>query len=96
MKLEGYLAPCEAQFRAAVASNVSAPRRRSFPNRDAVVWRDYRWTYKGLADIASRLMAFLASQSVGRGDVVSVMCANRPSSSPSTSPFPRWGLFSMP
>lgn len=48
------------------------------PDRKAVVWRDGMWTYAQFNRIVLRMAAFLIDQGVVPGDVVSIMCPNRP------------------
>ncbi|MBL0374295.1 AMP-binding protein [Rhizobium sp. KVB221] len=49
-----------------------------FPERPAVVWRDCELTYGQFGALVSAMADFLSQQGVSSGDVVSLMCANRP------------------
>lgn len=49
-----------------------------FPERPAVVWRDCELTYGQFGALVSAMADFLRRQGVASGDVVSLMCANRP------------------
>jgi len=48
------------------------------PNRKAMVWRGRSWTYGELGGIVSHFADWLHDRGIGKGDVVSVMCPNRP------------------
>lgn len=50
----------------------------AFPERPAVAWRDRQWTYAGFNSVVMRMARFLLDAGVKPGDVVSVMCPNRP------------------
>lgn len=50
----------------------------TFPDRRGVVWRDRAWTYGEFGRIVAAMADFLRLQGVVTGDVVSVMCGNRP------------------
>jgi fatty-acyl-CoA synthase len=75
---EAHLARRAANFRPLSPADFLLRAVESFPDRPAVAWRKRRWTYAGLAGIAGRLGAWLTEAGVGRGDVVSVICGNRP------------------
>ncbi|MCO5145661.1 MAG: AMP-binding protein [Aquamicrobium sp.] len=47
-------------------------------DRPAVAWGEESWTYRSFARMVDRLARFLAAAGVRKGDVVSVMAANRP------------------
>ena len=49
-----------------------------FPNRQAVIWRDRRFTYGQFGAIVQRMADLLETRGIGSGDVVSIMCPNRP------------------
>ena len=78
MLLEGHLSPRSANFEPLTPAAFLVRAVESFPDRTAVVWRDRRWSYRDLADMAARLASWLGEQGVRAGDVVSILCANRP------------------
>jgi fatty-acyl-CoA synthase len=49
-----------------------------FPERLAVVWRDCELTYGQFGMLVSAMADFLRQQGVSSGDVVSLICGNRP------------------
>ncbi len=75
---EAHLAPREANYRPLSPADFLLGAVEAFGSRTAVIWRDRSWTYRGFAGVASRLSVWLGSVGIGRGDVVSFMCANRP------------------
>lgn len=78
MLSEAHLAPRAANYRPLSPADFLLGAVEAFGSRTAVIWRDRSWTYRGFAGVASRLSAWLGSVGIGRGDVVSFMCANRP------------------
>ena len=48
------------------------------PDRPAVIWRADRWTYAAFNRIVLRMAHFLVEQGIKTGDVVSILCPNRP------------------
>ncbi len=51
---------------------------RVHPDRLADAWHDHRFGYAEFGQIVARMAAYLRTQGVGPGDVVSVMLPNRP------------------
>jgi len=49
-----------------------------FPGRTAVVWRERRWSYADFAGIVTTMAETLCGYGIGPGDVVAIMCGNRP------------------
>ena len=49
-----------------------------FPERRAVVWRDRELSYAGFGRLVAAMAAFLRDHGVAAGDVVSLICGNRP------------------
>jgi long-chain acyl-CoA synthetase len=48
------------------------------PERDAIVFGDRRWSWRGLDDAAGRLAAAFAARGIGAGDRVALLVSNRP------------------
>jgi fatty-acyl-CoA synthase len=49
-----------------------------FPERLAIIWRDRRFTYGQFGAMVRRMADVLEARGIGSGDVVSIMCQNRP------------------
>ncbi len=78
MLLDEHLSRRPANFQPLTPVSFLIRAAEVFPQRPAVIWRDRRWNYGEFSRLAARLAAWLQSQGVGAGDVVSLMCANRP------------------
>jgi fatty-acyl-CoA synthase len=78
MRNDPHLAPRAANHQPLTPLDFLDRTVTAFPDRPAVVWRDRRWTYSGFNDIVMRMARFLIDENVAPGDVVSVMCSNRP------------------
>ncbi|MBX9454979.1 MAG: AMP-binding protein [Rhizobium sp.] len=78
MRNDPHLAPRAANYQPLTPLDFLDRTVNAFPDRPAVVWRDRQWTYSGLNAIVMRMARFLIGEGVAPGDVVSVMCANRP------------------
>jgi len=78
MYIEPHLAPREANFRPLSPVDFLDRAVSVFPGRKAVIWRDRSWTYGELGAMVARFSDLLQASGIGRGDVVSVMCSNRP------------------
>lgn len=50
----------------------------AFPHRLAVVWRGRNWSYAKFAGIVAEMVQMLRGNGIGAGDVVAIMCGNRP------------------
>jgi fatty-acyl-CoA synthase len=48
------------------------------PERPAVIWHERTWTYAQFGGIVRAMMDALSAKGVGQGDVVAIICGNRP------------------
>ncbi len=78
MRSDPHLAPRAANRRRLSPLDFPDRALSVHPDRLAVVWQGRHWTYADFGGIVARLAAFLTTQGVGPGDVVSVMLPNRP------------------
>jgi fatty-acyl-CoA synthase len=78
MLLEPHLSPRPANFQALTPVDFLARALDAYPARDAVAWRGRTWSYGAFAGMVAALGERLRSAGVLPGDVVSVLCANRP------------------
>ncbi|CAN7673713.1 AMP-binding protein [Rhizobium sp. LjRoot254] len=78
MRLEPHLARRAANHRPLTPLDFLERAVNIFPERVGVAWRDRHWTYGAFGSIVAAMAAFLKQQGVGTGDVVSLMCGNRP------------------
>jgi fatty-acyl-CoA synthase len=78
MRNDPHLAPRAANRQPLTPLDLLDRTVNAFPDRPAVVWRDRQWTYSGFNAIVMRMAEFLLGEGVEPGDVVSVMCSNRP------------------
>jgi fatty-acyl-CoA synthase len=78
MRNDPHLAPREANRQPLTPLDLLDRTVNAFPDRPAVVWRDRQWTYSGFNAIVMRMAEFLLREGVEPGDIVSVMCSNRP------------------
>jgi len=78
MQLDPHLSPRSANHRPLTPIDFLDRTIGTFPGRKAVVWREESWTYAEFGRIVARFARFLMERGIGRGDVVSVMCPNRP------------------
>lgn len=49
-----------------------------FPTRTAVIWGDRSWNYAEFAGIVTAMIDTLRDHAIGPGDVVAILCGNRP------------------
>ncbi|MCI5074186.1 AMP-binding protein [Oricola sp.] len=78
MVAAAHLSRRPANYRALTPLDFLDRACRNTPDRPAVVWRDGSWSYREFGVVVARLKAHLAACGVKAGDVVSVMCGNRP------------------
>ncbi len=78
MRLEPHLAPRPANHRPLTPLDFLERALAVFPERPAVVWRGREWRYVDFGRMVAAMADFLREQGVGPGDVVSLMCVNRP------------------
>lgn len=78
MRIQPHLAPREANYRPLSPLDFLDRAVSVFPEHKAVIWRDRSWTYREFGEIVSRFADLLEAQGIGQGDIVSVMCPNRP------------------
>jgi fatty-acyl-CoA synthase len=78
MRLEPHLARRPANHRPLTPLDFLGRAIAAFPERRAVVWRNHELTYGELGQLVAAMADFLYLQGVRPGDVVSVMCGNRP------------------
>ncbi|RFC66380.1 acyl-CoA synthase [Fulvimarina endophytica] len=78
MRDEAHLRPRAANFRPLTPIDFLVHAADVSPARRAVVWRSRTWTWKEFETVVRRLVAVLKGHGIGSGDVVSVMCTNRP------------------
>ncbi|MBF9033732.1 AMP-binding protein [Rhodobacterales bacterium HKCCE2091] len=78
MRDEPHLAPRPANFRPLTPLDFLDRAVASFADETAVIWRDTRLTWAEFGAVVGRLAAALTARGIGPGDVVSVMCPNRP------------------
>ncbi len=78
MRIEGHLAPREANHRPLTPLDLLDRTLEAFPDRPAVAWRDQVWSYREFAQIVARMADFLVGEGVRPGDVVSIIATNRP------------------
>ncbi|MDO6966047.1 AMP-binding protein [Rhizobium alvei] len=78
MRDEVYLGSRPANCTPLTPLNLLERALTAHPDRKAVIWGERVWTYAALGNIVWALARFLASQGVKAGDVVSLMCPNRP------------------
>ncbi|WP_417249435.1 AMP-binding protein [Celeribacter sp.] len=78
MRDEAYLAPKDANFRPLTPLDFLERSVSIYSDRTAVIWRDQSWSYGEFNGIVLEFAAWLEEQGIGQGDVVSMMCSNRP------------------
>ena len=78
MQEETFLTRREANFRPLTPLDFLERAVSCHPDRRAVIWHDRTWSYGELGGIVRDFAAWLEAQGVGPGDVVSMMCTNRP------------------
>jgi len=78
MRLDPHLAPRAANYRPLTPVDFLERALEAYPERTAVIWRRKKWSYGELGGIVLKLADWLRQQGVVAGDVVSVMCPNRP------------------
>ncbi|NND48849.1 MAG: AMP-binding protein, partial [Rhizobiales bacterium] len=78
MRLEGHLAPRQANYQPLTPVAFLERAVEAFPERLAVVWDQERWTYREFASMAARFGERLKRQGIAPGDVVSMISHNRP------------------
>ena len=78
MRQEPHLAPRAANHQPLSPIDFLDWAVTGFADRTAVVWRDRQWTYGEFGAMVRRFAAFLEQRDIGPGDVVSLMCVNRP------------------
>ncbi len=78
MLKEPYLRPHAANFSALTPLDFLERALEVHPDRKAVIWRDQSWSYGAFGSIVWAFVEYLRAQGVKAGDVVSLMCTNRP------------------
>ncbi|MBZ0262862.1 MAG: AMP-binding protein [Hyphomicrobiales bacterium] len=78
MRLDGHLSRRPENFQPLTPVDFMIHAVNAHPDRLAVIWRERRWSYREFAGIAARLSGWLESEGLGDGNVVSIMCHNRP------------------
>ena len=78
MRLEPHLQRRSANHRPLTPLDFLERAVSIFPERRGIVWRERAWTYGEFGRIVAAMADFLRGQGVVAGDVVSVMCGNRP------------------
>jgi fatty-acyl-CoA synthase len=78
MRLEPHLARRAANHRPLTPLDFLGRAVAGFPDRRAVVWRDCELTYGRFGELVAAMADFLHARGVKAGDVVSLMCGNRP------------------
>lgn len=78
MRLEPHLARRAANCRPLTPLDFLSRALGAHGDEVAVVWRGRAWSWAEFGDVVFRLAAHLRDRGVGPGDVVSVMCPNRP------------------
>jgi fatty-acyl-CoA synthase len=78
MHLEPHLSPCPANYVPLTPVEFLVRAVESHGDKVAVAWGDRTWTYSAFARMVGRFARFLHAAGVRRGDVVSIMAANRP------------------
>jgi fatty-acyl-CoA synthase len=78
MRLEPHLERRAANHRPLTPLDFLERAVTGFPDRPCIVWRDRALNYRQFGDLVAVMAAFLRSKGVAAGDVVSLMCGNRP------------------
>ncbi|WP_417522420.1 AMP-binding protein [Marinovum sp.] len=78
MKTEGFLAPGPANHVPLTPVDFLTRTLAVRPGDSAVVWRDRSWSWAEFAGVVREMADWLRGQGIGAGDVVSVICTNRP------------------
>ncbi len=78
MPEEEHLGRREANFKPLTPLDFLERAVSCHPHRRAVIWHERDWSYGELGGIVQDFAAWLEGQGIGPGDVVSVMCTNRP------------------
>jgi fatty-acyl-CoA synthase len=78
MRLEPHLDRRDANHRPLTPLDFLDRAVGAFPERRCVVWRDRELNYGQFGVLVAAMAAFLRRQGVSAGDVVSLMCGNRP------------------
>ena len=78
MRLEACLSPRTANHVPLTPVEFLVRAIEVWPDRPAVAWRDRQWTYAEFGGIVIRLAEALRARGIGKGDVVSILAANRP------------------
>ncbi|EAU43089.1 acyl-CoA synthase [Fulvimarina pelagi HTCC2506] len=78
MRDEEHLRPRPANFNPLTPLDFLDHAVNSLPTKTAVVWRDRSWTWSEFHQIVLRLAKALKDRGIQKGDVVSIMCPNRP------------------
>jgi len=78
MQGDSFLEPRAANFRPLTPLDFLDRQIACFPNRKAVIWRDQRLTWRAFGHSVQRLVAYLRVRGIGPGNVVSIICLNRP------------------
>ncbi|MEN3792520.1 AMP-binding protein [Fulvimarina sp. MAC3] len=78
MRDEEHLRPRPANFNPLTPLDFLDQAVKSLPTKRAVIWRGRSWTWCEFHGIVLRLAEALKDRGIQKGDVVSVMCPNRP------------------
>jgi len=78
MRLDPHLEARKANFSPLTPLSLLERAVEVFPDRPAVIWGNMRLNYAALGGVVVHFADWLARHGVGPGDVVSVLCGNRP------------------
>ncbi|MDY8110618.1 AMP-binding protein [Fulvimarina sp. 2208YS6-2-32] len=78
MREEAHLRPRPANFVPLTPLDFLDHAVKTAPGDEAVIWRGRSWTWAEFHAVVLRFVAALRARGIGKGDVVSVMCVNRP------------------
>lgn len=76
--LEAFFTPNAANHQALTPLDFLDRAVEAYPNRTAVIWQGRRWSYADFAGIVQAMAERLRAEGIGPGDVVAIMCGNRP------------------
>jgi len=78
MRLDPHLRARKANFSPLTPLSLLERSVELFPERPAVIWGETQLTYTTLAGVVAHFADWLSKAGVGPGDVVSMICGNRP------------------
>ncbi|MCY3996123.1 MAG: AMP-binding protein [Rhodobacter sp.] len=78
MTIDPFLAARPSNFKPLTPLDFLERALAAHPNRVAMLWRGRHWSYGQLGGIVADMAEWLEGEGIGSGDVVSVICPNRP------------------